>query len=109
MALATRQFPRDRLFRGDHNDVGGDLPAVIPERGLAMLRAEKNEEISMNRMARAHVACALVWLAVFATAAGAQDGKTPDYSAIIAAPDRADSDRQADARRTPVQLLAFTE
>lgn len=31
-----------------------------------------------------------------------------DYAAIIAAPDRADSDRQTDKRRDPVKLLAFT-
>jgi predicted methyltransferase len=31
-----------------------------------------------------------------------------DYAAIIAAPDRADSDRQTDQRRDPVKLLAFT-
>ena len=31
-----------------------------------------------------------------------------DYTAIIAAPDRADSDRQTDQRRDPVKLLAFT-
>jgi predicted methyltransferase len=34
--------------------------------------------------------------------------RTPDYSAIIAAPDRTDADRQADKRRDPVKLLAFT-
>ena len=31
-----------------------------------------------------------------------------DYAAIIAAPDRADADRQTDQRRDPVKLLAFT-
>jgi predicted methyltransferase len=31
-----------------------------------------------------------------------------DYTAIIAAPDRADSDRQTDKRRDPVKLLSFT-
>src|SRR4029079_10546012 len=31
-----------------------------------------------------------------------------DYAAIIAAPDRADGDRQNDQRRDPVKLLAFT-
>ena len=31
-----------------------------------------------------------------------------DYAAIIAAPDRADSDRQTDRRRDPVKLLSFT-
>ena len=31
-----------------------------------------------------------------------------DYAAIIAAPDRADTDRQTDQRRDPVKLLTFT-
>src|SRR5581483_6101117 len=31
-----------------------------------------------------------------------------DYSAIIAAPDRSDADRQTDKRRDPTKLLAFT-
>jgi predicted methyltransferase len=31
-----------------------------------------------------------------------------DYAAIIAAPDRAETDRQTDQRRDPVKLLAFT-
>ncbi len=41
------------------------------------------------------------------TAAPAQDA-VPDYTAIIAAPDRTDADRQADKRRDPIELLAFT-
>jgi predicted methyltransferase len=32
----------------------------------------------------------------------------PDYEAIVASPDRTDGDRQADARRQPAKLLAFT-
>lgn len=31
-----------------------------------------------------------------------------DYAAIVAAPDRAEADRQTDKRRDPVKLLAFT-
>ena len=38
----------------------------------------------------------------------AQDATTPDYAAIVAAPDRADVDRQADQRRQPAKMLAFT-
>jgi len=41
-------------------------------------------------------------------AAPAQEGKTPDYEAIVAAPDRSDADRQTDQRREPVKMLAFT-
>ena len=41
-------------------------------------------------------------------AALAQGGKTPDYQAIVAAPDRSDADRQTDQRRQPAKILAFT-
>lgn len=40
--------------------------------------------------------------------ASAQDGKAPDYQAIVAAPDRSDADRQTDQRREPAKMLAFT-
>jgi predicted methyltransferase len=46
-------------------------------------------------------------IAAWGTApATAQD--TPDYAAIVASPDRSDADHQTDARRAPVQMLAFT-
>ena len=52
---------------------------------------------------------ALVSLALVApSGAFAQETKTPDYEAIVAAPDRTDGDRQADQRRQPVKMLAFT-
>jgi predicted methyltransferase len=52
---------------------------------------------------------ALVSLAISApSAASAQAGKTPDYEAIVASPDRSDADRQADHRRQPAKMLAFT-
>jgi predicted methyltransferase len=38
----------------------------------------------------------------------AQDAKAPDYDAIVAAPDRSDTDRQIDQRRQPAKMLAFT-
>ena len=49
-------------------------------------------------------------LAVVAGLAAAAPAKSfaQDYAAIIAAPDRADSDRQTDKRRDPAKLLAFT-
>ncbi|MEH2565438.1 class I SAM-dependent methyltransferase [Bradyrhizobium sp. AZCC 2289] len=57
---------------------------------------------------RANIMGAFISLAVLAaTAAPAQDAKTPDYAAIVAAPDRADTDRQADQRRQPAKMLAF--
>src|ERR1043166_2973484 len=41
-------------------------------------------------------------------AAGPAPALAQDYAAIIAAPDRADADRQTDQRRDPVKLLTFT-
>jgi predicted methyltransferase len=47
-------------------------------------------------------------LAILAAApAPAQNAKAPDYEAIVAAPDRADADRQVDQRRQPAKMLAF--
>lgn len=40
-------------------------------------------------------------------AARAADTTSPDYAAIVAAPDRSDADRQADQRRQPAKMLAF--
>jgi predicted methyltransferase len=42
-----------------------------------------------------------------AVAAAAQAAGTPDYEAIVAAPDRSDADRQIDQRRQPARMLAF--
>ena len=40
-------------------------------------------------------------------AGGALSQGTPDYAAIVAAPDRSEADRTADKRRDPVPFLAF--
>jgi predicted methyltransferase len=54
-----------------------------------------------------HAFFALVAIAVVVGfGAGAQT--VPDYAAIIAAPDRRDTDRDIDQRREPAKLLAFT-
>jgi predicted methyltransferase len=37
----------------------------------------------------------------------ASQAATPDYAAIVAAPDRSDADRQTDQRRQPAKMLAF--
>jgi predicted methyltransferase len=50
---------------------------------------------------------ALLAACISMSVATAQD-TVPDYSAIVAAPDRTDADRQTDKRRDPVKLLAFT-
>jgi predicted methyltransferase len=41
------------------------------------------------------------------TASRIAHAQTPDYAALMAAPDRSDADRQTDARRDPVKLLTF--
>jgi predicted methyltransferase len=55
---------------------------------------------------RSWVIGALVSLAI--SGAPAAWAQTPDYAAIVAAPDRSDADRQADQRRQPAKMLAFT-
>lgn len=63
----------------------------------------------IGSVCRGSIACALVlFLTATAIAASAQGATAPDYAAVVAAPDRAEADRVADARRKPVQLLAFT-
>ncbi len=55
------------------------------------------------------LACVGLLLGMLAvTGALAQDAKTPDYEAIVASPDRTDVDREADQRRQPAKMLAFT-
>ena len=41
--------------------------------------------------------------------AGAAAQGTPDYAALIAAPDRSAADRATDGRRDPLKLLAFID
>jgi predicted methyltransferase len=50
----------------------------------------------------------LCLVALTPLAAARAETATPDYAAIVAAPDRTDADRQNDARRQAVKLLAFT-
>src|SRR6266436_5872519 len=64
-----------------------------------------NRQIVVQKLART-ASVAIVLLAACTGLAAAQEG-APDYAAIIAAPDRADADRQTDARRDPMKLLAF--
>jgi len=54
----------------------------------------------------AAIAGALVLLAMIPASTALAEA--PDYEAIVASPDRTDGDRQADARRQPAKLLAFT-
>jgi len=56
---------------------------------------------------RARILGAIATVVIFAVA-NAQAQQTPDYEAIVASPDRTDGDRQADARRQPAKMLAFT-
>jgi len=51
---------------------------------------------------------AFVFLFVLAGCAAMTGGELPDYRAIVASPDRTETDRQTDVRRKPELLLAFT-
>jgi predicted methyltransferase len=61
---------------------------------------------------RANLIGALASLALLggwgSVATAAEGAKSPDYEAIVAAPDRSDADRQTDQRRQPAKMLAFT-
>jgi predicted methyltransferase len=63
------------------------------------------------RLAPAGLLAVIAVLAALSFPATAQDAKTrsetPDYEAIVAAPDRSEADRQTDQRRQPAKLLAF--
>lgn len=70
----------------------------------------KENDITEQAAMRGSLTFAVVLTACIAlsmTTATAQHS-TPDYSAIIAAPDRTDADLQTDKRRDPAKLLAFT-
>jgi predicted methyltransferase len=62
----------------------------------------------MTRSARLAALGLVAFMLIPGAAALAQGGKTPDYQAIVAAPDRSDADRQTDQRRQPAKMLAFT-
>jgi predicted methyltransferase len=69
----------------------------------------------MTPISRKSISLAVVLLIapVFAAAClaprAAVAQSTPDYAAIIAAPDRSDADRKTDERRDPVKLLMFAD
>jgi predicted methyltransferase len=55
-------------------------------------------------------ALALSFAVVLGIGVGARQARaqaTPDYAALLAAPDRSDADREADKRRDPLPLLKF--
>jgi predicted methyltransferase len=71
----------------------------------------KSREKMMNaKPTRRAVAAASFGLAALFAAglgAGSARGQTPDYAALLAAPDRSDADRAADKRRDPIPFLVF--
>jgi predicted methyltransferase len=66
----------------------------------------REKSMSANNIATPFVVAALA-VAACMGAATAWAQSTPDYAAIIAAPDRSDADRDADKRRDPLPLLKF--
>jgi predicted methyltransferase len=57
--------------------------------------------------ARQAATLAIGVLALLGAGVNARAQSTPDYAAVIAAPDRSDADRQADKRRDPIPFLTF--
>ena len=53
------------------------------------------------------IATAFGLFALLGATTGTWAQSAPDYAALIAAPDRSNSDRQADKRRDPLPLLDF--
>ncbi len=65
--------------------------------------------MTMQYSKRSVLRLAMIALAAFASLFTlSAPSPAQDYAAIVAAPDRADCDRQTDQRRDPVKLLAFT-
>ena len=62
---------------------------------------------SIHRRAAAAGLCAALSAFALWGAAPAKAADTPDYAAIVAAPDRSDADRETDQRRAPAKMLAF--
>src|SRR6476620_1564731 len=72
-----------------------------------MLPETRGKLMSGTAYRRVKILGAIATIMMFA-GASAQAQQTPDYEAIVASPDRADGDRQADARRQPAKMLSFT-
>ncbi|HEY3679905.1 MAG TPA: methyltransferase domain-containing protein [Bradyrhizobium sp.] len=62
---------------------------------------------SIRRLACAGGLFAALSVVALWGAAPVKADDTPDYAAIVAAPDRSDADRQTDQRRQPAKMLAF--
>jgi predicted methyltransferase len=90
------------------------LATVLMLESTSTVEAGKNNmtgQCAMQRLQHATIGSfavtAMLAACICATGAAAQDS-SPDYAAIIAAPDRTDADRQTDKRRDPAKLLLFT-
>src|SRR5262245_30616661 len=67
------------------------------------------EVLSMRRFLRSLMGFGpAAAVAIGCLAAAPLPSSAQDYTALIAAPDRSDADRQTDQRRAPVKLLSFT-
>ena len=74
---------------------------------IAIVYIEMDRHEPTNRHAKTGLTAALTIALVPACIAMAKAQDAPGYAAIIAAPDRTEADRQTDARRDPMKLLAF--
>src|SRR5215470_10103044 len=60
-----------------------------------------------SEMLKHGILAGLLTLSAIAATSAAISQTTPDYAAIVAAPDRSDADRKLDTNRAPAQWLAF--
>jgi predicted methyltransferase len=70
--------------------------------------AETREKLMVGTVYRRATYIGAMAVIAMLAVSSARAQQTPDYEAIVAAPDRADGDRQADPRRQPARMLAFT-
>jgi predicted methyltransferase len=93
--MRSREFARIPV--GFSQGMRYELRAPQPEQGETMFQ----------EYARSIAVVAFGFFALMGATAGAGAQSTPDYAALLAAPDRSDGDRQADKRRDPLPLLAL--
>src|SRR3954470_9208546 len=69
--------------------------------------SETKGKLMVRTIYRRAKVCGAIAIIAMRAVAGARAQQIPDYEAIVASPDRADGDRQADVRRKPAKMLAF--
>src|SRR5690242_12379131 len=85
-----------------HKGVGVKHRPVSGGGGLARLTTQQRGTLMLQTFAHANLTAAVALLGSLAAApVAARNGRAPDDEGIVAAPDRAEADQAADARRKP--------